>query len=133
MCSGSYTLCKKKSYLNQTVPRNNRTNVFTTSTLINSNLYNNSAYQSRRSINNFFDDYSTTQYYNNAIINTSLNSSTRPVDSEATHNNEPSISFINAPPPSYWQIMNQTNSTNLRTPPLYTHLNVTNLNKQNPK
>jgi hypothetical protein len=121
LCSGSYTLCKKKPYLNQPL-RHNRTNVFTTSHLAQSNLFNNSMFRSdRTSTTNFNDDLnSTTQYYSNT------NSST---------NNETSISFIDTPPPPYWQIMNHPISPNSpsRAPPSYTHLNVSNLNKQESK
>jgi hypothetical protein len=128
LCSGSYTLCKKKSYINQPI-RRNRTNVFTTSHLVNnSNLYSNPSYRSELSSTNSFNnnEYFSTQYYTN-------NNNLRPT----TNFVEPTTSFINQPPPSYWQIMNQSNNTvntnsSIRPPPP-SYLNVSTLNKQNTK
>ena len=127
LCSGSYTLCKKKSDMDQPI-RRNRTNIFTTSHLVNSHLYSNPAYRSELSSTNSFNnpEYSCSQYYTN-------NSNTF---RSTTNIVEPSISFINSPPPSYWQIMNQDNPVNTNNsirPPPPSYLNVSNLNKQNSK
>ena len=131
LCSGSYTLCKNKPYINQSL-RQNRTNVFT-SHLVNSNLYNtNPTFRNERSsVNSFNEDYLTAQYYRPST------NDFRSISNVA----EPTISFINTPPPPYWQIMNQNSTNNhiitqnngnsIRAPPPY--LNVSNLNKQDIK
>ena len=122
-----YTLCKKKSYINQPI-RRNRTNVFTTSHLVNnSNFYSNPSYRSELSSTNCFNnnEYSSTEYYSNSNL------------IPATNFVERTISLINQPPPSYWQIMNQNNipvnTNNSIRPPPPSYLNVSTLNKQDNK
>lgn len=143
VCSGSYTLCKKKNFLNRQL-RQNRTDIFNNAN--SRNVYSSSSLSTNTNLayrhdNNHMinypitspnNEYQATQYYNNR-------------SSLSNIEHQPSISFIDTPPPSYWQIMHQSrtqtnnsinnSTTNLNnnsspsnqvTPPPY-HLNASKL------